>query len=231
MSSPPTTTTAGCCSSSHLTAEPDATAPQQHLHPPLRGAVGRVSALVIAKKETKLGLDLKGGTELIYQGTPTGQVTEVKGSDIDRSIEIIRERIDRLGVSEPEVSRIGTDGISVSLPDVTNAQRAEEQVGQHGAALFLRLGTEPARAREGDRRQPRPEAARLGDQRSEQGMGSGRPQHHQTGKPAADLRRRLPERLRGGETGRRTGTRNRTAKNAPATGPGTTCSQPTKSTS
>jgi SecD/SecF fusion protein len=95
-----------------------------------------VSALVIAEKETKLGLDLKGGTELIYQGTPTGQVTEVKGSDIDRSIEIIRERIDRLGVSEPEVSRIGTDGISVSLPDVTNAQRAEEQVGSTAQLYF-----------------------------------------------------------------------------------------------
>ena len=95
-----------------------------------------ISALVIVEKETKLGLDLKGGTELIYQGTPTGQVTEVKGSDIDRSIEIIRERIDRLGVSEPEVSRIGTDGISVSLPDVTNAQRAEEQVGSTAQLYF-----------------------------------------------------------------------------------------------
>ena len=49
-----------------------------------------VSGLVIATKETKLGLDLKGGTELIYQGTPTGQTTEVSGGDIERSIEIIR---------------------------------------------------------------------------------------------------------------------------------------------
>ncbi len=95
-----------------------------------------VSALVIATKETKLGLDLKGGTELIYQGTPTGEITEVSGSDIERSIEIIRERIDRLGVSEPEVSRIGTDGISVSLPDVTNAQRAEESVGSTAQLYF-----------------------------------------------------------------------------------------------
>ena len=95
-----------------------------------------VSALVIATKETKLGLDLKGGVELIYQGTPTGQVKEVSGGDIDRSIEIIRERIDRLGVSEPEVSRLGTDGISVSLPDVTNAQRAIDQVGSTAQLYF-----------------------------------------------------------------------------------------------
>jgi len=88
-----------------------------------------VSALVVVNKPTRLGLDLKGGVELIYQGTPTGQVKEVSGEDIERSIEIIRQRIDKLGVSEPEVSRLGTSEISVSLPDVTNAQRALEQVG------------------------------------------------------------------------------------------------------
>jgi SecD/SecF fusion protein len=95
-----------------------------------------VSGLVIIDKETKLGLDLKGGVELIYQGTPTGQVTEVSGGDIERSIEIIRERIDRLGVAEPEVSRIGEDGIAVSLPDVTNAQRAIDQVGSTAQLFF-----------------------------------------------------------------------------------------------
>jgi SecD/SecF fusion protein len=88
-----------------------------------------VSALVVANKPTRLGLDLKGGVELVYQGTPTGQVKEVSGEDIERSIGIIRQRIDKLGVSEPEVSRLGTSEISVSLPDVTNAQRAIEQVG------------------------------------------------------------------------------------------------------
>ena len=95
-----------------------------------------VSALVVASKPTKLGLDLKGGVELVYQGTPTGQVKEVSGEDIERSIEIIRERIDKLGVAEPEVARLGTTEISVSLPDVTNAQRAIEQVGSTAQLQF-----------------------------------------------------------------------------------------------
>jgi SecD/SecF fusion protein len=95
-----------------------------------------VSALVIAGKPTKLGLDLKGGVELVYQGEPTGQVKTVSGEDIDRSIEIIRERIDKLGVSEPEVSRLGTSEISVSLPDITNAQRAISQVGTTAQLYF-----------------------------------------------------------------------------------------------
>jgi SecD/SecF fusion protein len=95
-----------------------------------------VSALVVANKPTKLGLDLKGGVELVYQGTPTGQVKEVSGEDIERSIEIIRQRIDKLGVAEPEVARLGTTEISVSLPDVTNAQRAIEQVGTTAQLQF-----------------------------------------------------------------------------------------------
>ena len=164
-----------------------------------------VSALVIANKPTRLGLDLKGGVELVYQGTPTGQVKEVSGADIDRSIEIIRERIDKLGVSEPEVSRLGTTEISVSLPDVTNAQRAIDQVGTTAQLYFYdwepnligrekTIGGHPGR-------QPPAEA----DRRSQQGMERRRAQHLQTGKPAADLLRRLPDRLRRGQPRLRTG--------------------------
>ncbi|HXR30411.1 MAG TPA: protein translocase subunit SecD, partial [Solirubrobacterales bacterium] len=94
------------------------------------------SLVVINSVSTKLGLDLKGGVELIYQGTPTNQVESVSGADIERSIEIIRERIDQFGVAEPEVARLGEDGISVSLPDVTNAQRAIDQVGTTAQLYF-----------------------------------------------------------------------------------------------
>ncbi len=95
-----------------------------------------VSALVIINQPTRLGLDLKGGVQLVYQGEPTGQVKSVSGEDIDRSIEIIRQRIDTLGVSQPEVSRLGTTEISVSLPDITNAQRAIDTVGTTAQLYF-----------------------------------------------------------------------------------------------
>ena len=88
-----------------------------------------VSGLVIAKKETKLGLDLQGGLELVYQGQPTGTSDEVSGEDIEDSISIIEQRINKLGVSEPEIARLGTDQITVQLPGVTDASRAAEQVG------------------------------------------------------------------------------------------------------
>lgn len=94
------------------------------------------SLVVIATKPTVLGLDLRGGTELVYQGRPTPQNPKIDGQDIDRSIEIIRQRTDKLGVAEPEISRIGADSIRVGLPDVSNADRAKDQVGTTAQLYF-----------------------------------------------------------------------------------------------
>jgi SecD/SecF fusion protein len=93
------------------------------------------SLLVIATKETRLGLDLKGGVELVYQGEPTPQ-TEVTPEAVDRSIDIIRERVDQLGVAEPEIQRIGSDQISVGLPGVKDLNRAKKQVGTTAQLYF-----------------------------------------------------------------------------------------------
>jgi SecD/SecF fusion protein len=93
------------------------------------------SAVVMLTKETRLGLDLKGGVELVYQGEPTPQ-SEVTPEAIDRAIDIMRERVDRLGVAEPEIQRLGSDQISVGLPGVKNLERAKAQVGTT-AQLYL----------------------------------------------------------------------------------------------
>jgi SecD/SecF fusion protein len=95
-----------------------------------------VSGLVIAAKETKLGLDLQGGLELVYQGQATGTATEVSGQDIEDSISIIEQRINKLGVSEPEVARLGNEEITISLPGITDAERAAEQVGSTAQLYF-----------------------------------------------------------------------------------------------
>src|SRR3954463_7358623 len=113
-----------------------------------------VSALVIADKQTKLGLDLQGGLELVYQGQATGTSTEVSGEDIEDSISIIEQRINKLGVSEPEVARLGTDEITVSLPGVTDANRAAEQVGSTAQLYYYDWGARhmwPAPPRRGRR--------------------------------------------------------------------------------
>jgi SecD/SecF fusion protein len=99
-------------------------------------ALVAISAIVIASKETKLGLDLQGGLQLVYEGQPTGTATEVSGEDIEDSINIIEKRINNLGVSEAEVARLGDKNITVGLPGVTDANRAAEQVGTTAQLFF-----------------------------------------------------------------------------------------------
>src|ERR671933_2405637 len=93
------------------------------------------SIAVIATKPTRLGLDLKGGVSLIYQAKPTKQ-TQVTGEAIDRTLDIMRKRVDQLGVAEPEIQRSGADQIDVSLPDVKNADEAANQVGTTAQMYF-----------------------------------------------------------------------------------------------
>ncbi len=115
------------------------------------------SGLVIATKPTVLGLDLRGGVELVYEGRPTPQVPKVTPQSIDDAIGTIRKRTDALGVSEPEIQRAGANQISIGLPNVSNAQRAIDQVGttaqlqiydfepnvftDNGSGKFVRLST------------------------------------------------------------------------------------------
>jgi SecD/SecF fusion protein len=56
------------------------------------------SAVVFATKKTFLGLDLKGGVELVYQGQPTPQ-SAVTVDALNRAVDIMRQRVDQLGVS------------------------------------------------------------------------------------------------------------------------------------
>ena len=93
------------------------------------------SVFVILSMPTKLGLDLRGGVSLVYQAKPTKQ-SQVTGEAVDRTIEIMRQRIDAFGVAEPEIQRTGEDQIDVSLPDVTNADQAASQVGKTAQLYF-----------------------------------------------------------------------------------------------
>ncbi len=94
------------------------------------------SMVVIVSKETTLGLDLRGGTQLVYEAQGTPANPDPSPEDVDRAIEIVRDRVDSLGVAEPEISRVGAQSIQVGLPDVQDTQRAVDRVGDT-AQLFL----------------------------------------------------------------------------------------------
>ncbi len=85
-----------------------------------------ISGLVIVGKETKLGLDLKGGVQLVLQGRPTPQQPTIDNASMERAIDIIRSGCDQLGVSEIEVAQVGNDQIQVGIPGATSVGKATE---------------------------------------------------------------------------------------------------------
>jgi SecD/SecF fusion protein len=97
----------------------------------IAGIPGAVKA-----KKTVLGLDLKGGVELVYQGQPTPQTPKVTPEALQRAVDIMRSRVDQLGVSEPEIQTTGGNLITVGLPNVTDTARAENEVGSTAQLAF-----------------------------------------------------------------------------------------------
>src|SRR5918995_1711316 len=83
----------------------------------------------------KLGLDLQGGLEIVLRAVPPKNHTLTE-EDMDRSVEIMRARVDKLGVGEPEIRKQGTDQISVQLPGISDPQQAAALIGKT-AQLWL----------------------------------------------------------------------------------------------
>ena len=100
--------------------------------------VGLIAAslAVLDQRDTKLGLDLQGGVQLVYEAEPTAQQPTVTPEALQRALDIMRERVDALGVSEPELLQSGRNQIEVSLPGVENAERAADQVGTTAQLYF-----------------------------------------------------------------------------------------------
>lgn len=91
-------------------------------------------------KRPQLGLDLRGGISAIY--TPVVAEGEERPEDfdavLDETIAVIRQRVDALGVAEPEISRQGDD-VLVQLPGVDDAERAQEIIGTTAKLSFRRV--------------------------------------------------------------------------------------------
>jgi preprotein translocase subunit SecD len=84
-----------------------------------------------------LGLDLQGGISAIYvPQLPEGEATPDDLDEIlDQTIEVIRARVDSLGVAEPDITRSGTD-VLVQLPGVADADRLREIIGTTAQLTF-----------------------------------------------------------------------------------------------
>ncbi|MDQ3669141.1 MAG: protein translocase subunit SecD [Actinomycetota bacterium] len=101
------------------------------------GVLAGVVVLGFLRQPT-LGLDLQGGLEVVLEAkAPRGR--EVTKEDIDRSIEIMRKRVDKIGVAEPEIRSLGQNQIGIELPGVHDSGRAAEIVGQTAQLEFYDL--------------------------------------------------------------------------------------------
>ncbi len=93
------------------------------------------SIVVVTVNPVMLGLDLQGGVEVVLQGKPTRD-SDVTKEAIERSVEVIRNRVDAFGVSEPEIQTQGDDQIVVSLPGATNPDRVVEDLIKPAQLVF-----------------------------------------------------------------------------------------------
>src|SRR5437870_2274386 len=95
-----------------------------------------ISIFFVLTKATKLGLDLQGGVQLVYKAEPTAQQPTVTADAMQRSIDLMQQRVNAFGVSEATLNQAGSDQIEVGLPGVKNAQRAAAQVGSTAQLFF-----------------------------------------------------------------------------------------------
>src|SRR4051794_27080988 len=118
----------------------------------------------------KLGLDLRGGTQVILTATPLNGTKVTKGA-LDQAVSIIRQRVDAAGVGGATINTQGNTNIVVSAPGVSRTRLAAldetaalqfRQVLAVANGVAAAAGPPPAAApsaRPGSTIQPKPEKA------------------------------------------------------------------------
>jgi protein-export membrane protein SecD len=93
----------------------------------------------LKERSLSLGLDLRGGMRLVLDvdtsELPPDQVRDPSDAR-DRALEVIRNRIDQFGVSEPSITPQGDTRIVVSLPGLSDEMRAKRLIGQTALLEF-----------------------------------------------------------------------------------------------
>jgi len=96
--------------------------------------IGAAIALVVTRP-LRLGLDLRGGTQIVLEAHAT-ETQQVDADTVTRTLEVLRRRVDQLGVAEPSLQRSGEDRIIVELPGVTDPEEALEVIGRTAQLTF-----------------------------------------------------------------------------------------------
>lgn len=101
----------------------------------------------LGREGIQLGLDLLGGVRLVYQA----DLSSVESGDEDEVIEgviaVIANRINPLGITEPNIERRGTDQIVVELPKLSVTDKQKERIGRTALLEFGELADESEQAK------------------------------------------------------------------------------------
>ncbi|WP_029269181.1 protein translocase subunit SecDF [Virgibacillus alimentarius] len=87
-------------------------------------------------KDIKLGLDLQGGFEVLYEVEPVDEGQEVTKSLLEGTVETLNDRVNRLGISEANIDIEGKDRIRVQLAGVEDQNEAREMLATSARLSF-----------------------------------------------------------------------------------------------
>jgi SecD/SecF fusion protein len=86
-------------------------------------------------RPARLGLDLRGGTQIVLEAKDSPD-RRVDGDTVARTLEVLRRRVDQLGVAEPTLQRSGERRVIVELPGVYDPKEAVEVIGRTAQLAF-----------------------------------------------------------------------------------------------
>jgi preprotein translocase subunit SecD len=86
--------------------------------------------------KTNLGLDLQGGLSVVLEAQKNAKSDPSKAGAMDQAVKIIQNRVNKLGVAEPEIQRQGQNQISVQLPGIQNPEQALQVIGKTAVLEF-----------------------------------------------------------------------------------------------
>ena len=90
---------------------------------------------MVVTRPARLGLDLRGGTQIVLEATDSPD-RRVDGDTLARTLEVLRRRVDQLGVAEPTLQRSGERRVIVELPGVYDPAEAVEVIGRTAQLTF-----------------------------------------------------------------------------------------------
>ena len=96
-----------------------------------------LTAVVAVVRSPVLGLDLRGGLEVVLKAVPNDPKNPPTQDQINQAISIIRSRVDKLGVSEPEIRKEANNEVSIALAGIKDPKAAASIIGSTGELFML----------------------------------------------------------------------------------------------